>query len=84
MQFTEADIADFPARSGRLCDMLLMMRFIIAVLCLLNVGYLSAQETSPHFKGRQLPRWAEQFTGLLHNNRHLDRAVGPKFSGAAI
>ena len=46
-------------------------------------GYLSAQETSPHFKGRQLPRWADQVPGL-NNRRHLARAVGPKFSGTAI
>ena len=55
MQFREADIAELPARSGRLCGMLLMMRFIIAVLCLLNVGYLSAQETSPPFQRPSAP-----------------------------
>jgi hypothetical protein len=46
MQFTEADSAEFPARSDRFCDMLLIMRFIVAVLCLLNAGHVSAQEAS--------------------------------------
>jgi hypothetical protein len=67
MQFTQADIAELPARSGRFCDMLLMKRFIVAVLCVLNVGHLSAQEASPPFQrpssptvGGSIPRSAAQ------------------------
>jgi hypothetical protein len=67
MQFTEADIAELPARSGRFCDMLLMRCIIVAVLCLLNAGHLSAQEQSPPFQrpsaptvGGSVPRSAVQ------------------------
>lgn len=54
MQFIKVDV-DLHTVSGRFCDMLLVKRFIIAILCVLNAGHVSAQEVSPPFQRPSAP-----------------------------